>query len=129
MISSGKRKTAVARARVEKGEGRVRINRVPIEIVQPELARAKLLEPLLIADKRAQKLDIHVEVAGGGVMGQTEAARTAIARGILEYTGDEELKEQYLYFDRTLLVNDTRRKEAKKQLGRGARKKRQKSYR
>lgn len=88
-----------------------------------------LMEPLLIADKRAQKLDISVEVRGGGVMGQAEAVRTAIARGILEFTGDDQLKEQYLFFDRTLLVNDTRRKEAKKQLGRGARKKRQKSYR
>lgn len=119
----------MARARVEKGEGRVRINRVPLEIITPELVRAKLMEPLAIADKRATKLDIHVEVKGGGIMGQAEAARTAIARGILEFTGDEELKEQYLFFDRTLLVNDTRRKEAKKEQGRGARKRRQKSYR
>jgi small subunit ribosomal protein S9 len=129
VIASGKRKTAVARARVEKGEGRIRINRVPLEIYSPELARAKLLEPVLIAEKRAQKLDITVDVRGGGIMGQAEAARTAIARGILEFTGDDALREQYVFFDRTLLVNDTRRKEAKKQLGRGARKKRQKSYR
>ena len=129
IISSGKRKTAVARATVQKGEGRIRINRVPIEIFEPELVRLKLQEPLVIADKRWQKLDIDVRVRGGGIMGQAEAARTAIARGIVDFTGDDELKEQYLFFDRTLLVNDTRRKEAKKQLGRGARKKRQKSYR
>lgn len=129
IITSAKRKTAIARAIVQKGEGRVRINRLPIELVQPELVRLKLQEPLLIAEKRWQKLDIDVKVRGGGVMGQTEAARTAIARGILEFTGDDDLKQQYHYFDRTLLVPDTRFKLPKKQLGRGARKKRQKSYR
>lgn len=129
VITSGKRKTAIARATVQKGEGRIRINRVPIEIMEPELVRLKLLEPLVIAEKRAQKLDIDVKVAGGGIMGQADAARTAIARGIVEFTGDEGLREQYVFFDRTLLVNDTRIKERKKQLGRGARKKRQKSYR
>lgn len=129
MISAGKRKTAIARARVERGEGRVRFNRVPIEILTPELVKLKLMEPLIIAEKRALKLDIAVETWGGGIMGQCEAARTAIARGIVEFTGDEGLREQYVFFDRTLLVNDTRIKERKKQLGRGARKKRQKSYR
>jgi small subunit ribosomal protein S9 len=63
------------------------------------------------------------------VYGQADAVRTAIARAILDYTEDAELKEQYLAYDRTLLVNDTRVKESKKPLGRGARKKRQKSYR
>jgi small subunit ribosomal protein S9 len=129
VVQSGKRKTAVARARAVKGEGRVRINRKPIEIFEPELARLKISEPLLIAEKKANKLDINVTVSGGGIMGQADAVRTAIARAIVEYTGDEDLKQQYLYFDRTLLVNDTRRKESKKPLGRGARKKRQKSYR
>jgi small subunit ribosomal protein S9 len=127
--TSGKRKTAVARAAVMKGNGRVRINRVPIEIYTPELARLKIEEPLFIAGKSAEKLDIKVNVTGGGVMGQADAARTAIARGIIEYTGDDELRQKYLAYDRTLLVNDTRVKESKKPLGRGARKKRQKSYR
>jgi small subunit ribosomal protein S9 len=129
VVQSGKRKTAVARAYVRKGEGRVRINRTPMEIYQPEIVRLKVQEPLLIADKKASKLDIDVSVQGGGVMGQADAVRTAIARGIIDYTGDDELRAQYLAFDRTLLVNDTRRKESKKPLGRGARKKRQKSYR
>src|SRR5687768_11498843 len=129
IVTSGKRKTAIARAVVRKAEGRIRINKVPIEIYTPELAKLKMLEPVVIADKRAAKLDIDVDVKGGGVMGQADAARTAISRGILEFTGDDELKEQYVFFDRTLLVNDTRLKIPKKQLRRGARKKRQKSYR
>ncbi|MCA1811705.1 MAG: 30S ribosomal protein S9 [Halobacteriales archaeon] len=127
--TSGKRKTAVARAAAVKGTGKVRVNHVPIEIVEPKLARLKMEEPLLVAGKKAEKLDITVSVAGGGVYGQADAVRTAIARAILDYTEDAELKEQYLAYDRTLLVNDTRVKESKKPLGRGARKKRQKSYR
>jgi small subunit ribosomal protein S9 len=129
VVQSGKRKTAVARAYVRKGDGRVRVNRQPLEILQPELARQKIMEPLLLAEKKATKLDIEVSVEGGGVMGRADAVRTAIARGIVDYTGDEDLKGIYLHYDRTLLVNDTRRKESKKPLGRGARKKRQKSYR
>lgn len=129
IISAGKRKTAVARATVQKGEGRIRVNRLPLELVEPELVRLKIQEPLTIAEKKWQKLDIDVKVEGGGVMGQAEAVRTAIARGIVEFTNDDDLKEQYLYFDRTLLVPDVRRKLPKQQLGRGARKKRQKSYR
>ncbi len=129
VVQSGKRKTAVARANVRKGDGRVRINRQPLEIYEPELARLKIQEALWIADKKAAKLDIDVNVQGGGYMGQADAVRTAIARGIVDYTGDDDLRAMYLAFDRTLLVNDTRRKESKKPLGRGARKKRQKSYR
>lgn len=127
--TSGKRKTAVARATVVKGTGKVRINRTPLEIFEPRLARLKIEEPIFIAGKKAEKLDIAVTVAGGGVYGQADAVRTAIARGIVDYTEDGELKEQFLAYDRTLLVNDIRAKESKKPLGRGARKKRQKSYR
>jgi small subunit ribosomal protein S9 len=127
--TSGKRKTATARAAVMKGTGKVRVNKVPLEIVEPRLARLKMEEPLFIAGKKAGKLDIKVAVEGGGIMGQADAVRTAIARGIIDYTNDEELKEMYLAYDRTLLVNDTRTKESKKPLGRGARAKRQKSYR
>ena len=126
---SGKRKTAVARATARKGEGRIRINNTPLEIYTPELSRLKIQEALHFAGEHATSVDIDVDVHGGGVMGQAEAARTAIARAIYEYTGDEDLKSMFLMYDRTLLVNDTRRKEAKHQLGRGARKKKQKSYR
>jgi small subunit ribosomal protein S9 len=127
--TSGKRKTATARAAVMKGNGKVRINRTPLEIYEPQLARLKIFEPLTIAGKKADKLDIKVNVQGGGIMGQADAIRTAIARGIIDYTNDEELKTKFLAYDRTLLVNDTRTKESKKPLGRGARAKRQKSYR
>tara|TARA_B100001113_G_scaffold269633_1_gene224376 strand:- start:24 stop:458 length:435 start_codon:yes stop_codon:yes gene_type:complete len=134
--TSGKRKTAVARATVKAGKGRVRVNSEPIEILQPALSRRKAMEPLIIADamKRLAKVDINILTHGGGVMGQTDAIRTALARGLVHYNGgaeglDEELRDEYLRFDRSLLVNDPRRKEPKHQLGRGARRKKQKSYR
>ena len=134
--TSGKRKTAVARATVKVGKGRVRVNSEPIEILQPALSRRKAMEPLIIADAmdRLSKVDINILTHGGGVMGQTDAIRTAIARGLVHYNGgaeglDEVLRDEYLRFDRSLLVNDPRRKEPKHQLGRGARRKKQKSYR
>lgn len=128
--TSGKRKMAVARANVRKGEGRVRINNIPIEIVTPELARLKMQEPLVMVGPEASaRVDIEVRVQGGGVMGQADAVRTAIARGMIEFLEDKELKDRLLAIDRSLMVNDTRRKEPKHPQGRGARKKWQKSYR
>ena len=127
--SSGKRKTAIARATIKDGKGRVRINSVPLEILEPELARLKMMEPLELAGDRTVKVDIDVNVNGGGVMGQATATRTAIARGLVDYFEDEELRAKFRAFDRSLLVNDPRRSEPKHPLGRGARKKRQKSYR
>ena len=127
--TSGKRKTAIARATVQKGTGLVRINKVPVELFEPEIARWKILEPLMIAKSHMDGLDITVSVQGGGFMSQASAVRTAIAKGLLEYTGDPSLKIAFLDHDRSLLVSDSRRKEPKKPLGRGARRKRQKSYR
>ncbi len=129
VVTSGKRKTAIAKAVVRPGVGRVRINKIPVEILQPEMARMKIMEPLIIAKDLAKQVDIDVTVRGGGFMGQAEAARTAIARGLVEFSGDEELRKAFLEYDRTLLVNDVRRKLPKIQGGRGARKRRQTSYR
>ncbi len=127
--TSGKRKTAVARATVQKGKGLIRINKKPVELYEPEIARWKILEPIKIAEKHIDKVNIDVNVTGGGFMSQANAVRTAISRGLIEFTADPNLKLAFLDHDRSLLVNDSRRKESKKPLGRGARKKRQKSYR
>ena len=127
--TSGKRKTAIARATFKSGKGRIRLNNKPIEFYQPELARLKIQEPLELTGKKINRIDINVNVNGGGVMGQAEAARTAIARGLIEWFNDDALQKLFQNYDRALLVNDTRRKEPKHPMGRGARKKRQKSYR
>lgn len=127
--TSGKRKTAVARATTQKGKGLIRINKKPVEIYDPEIARWKILEPIKLAEDHISKVNINVDVKGGGFMSQANAVRTAIAKGLVEYTADPNLKLAFLNHDRSLLVSDSRRKESKKPLGRGARKKRQKSYR
>lgn len=128
--TSGKRKTAVARAVVKEGTGKVTINKTPIEIYSPELARLKIEEPIGIAGSRAKEVDISVNVNGGGVMGQAAAIRTAIARGLVDFFKDDEsLEAAYRAYDRTLIINDDRRKLPKKPSGHGARAKKQKSYR
>ncbi|NVO66497.1 30S ribosomal protein S9 [Methanofollis tationis] len=127
--TSGKRKTAIARATLKEGKGRIRINSVPLEVYGTELARMKVSEPLLLVPGSVDGVDIAIEVNGGGYMGQAEAVRTALARGILKWHNDPRVKDVFITYDRTLLVNDSRQKEAKKPHGRGARKKFQKSYR
>ena len=129
VVASGKRKSAVARASVRKGQGLVRINSVPVEIYQPDLARVVIMEPLTLAGDKSTKVDIEVNVMGGGVMGQANASRTAIAKGLVQFLEDEELERLYAKYDRSLLVSDPRRKLPKNPMGRGARKKHQKSYR
>ena len=127
--TSGKRKTAIARGKIRAGKGRVRINKSPVELYDPELARLKIQEPLTLAGDLLNDVDIDVRVAGGGVMGQAEAARMVIAKGLVQWTSDMELKEKYNQYDRTMLVGDPRRSEPKKYGGPGARARKQKSYR
>lgn len=127
--TSGKRKTAVARAVVREGTGKVTINKVPLGIYSPELAKLKIEEPLGLVPEMVSKVDIAVIVNGGGIMGQAAAARTAIARGLVDFYKDEELEAVFRAYDRTLIINDDRRKLPKNPLGHGARAKKQKSYR
>jgi small subunit ribosomal protein S9 len=128
--TSGKKKTAIARATVRQGQGRVRLDGKPVELVEPELARLKMLEPFRIApDELRESVDVDITVQGGGFSGQADAARTAIARGLVEHTNDAELRDAFMTFDRSLLVNDVRQSESKKWGGPGARARYQKSYR
>ncbi|RZN47398.1 30S ribosomal protein S9 [archaeon] len=129
--SSGKRKRAVARAVVTEGKGRVRVNRKPLVLVEPEMAKLKMMEPIYIAGDIASSYDINIKVYGGGIMGQADACRMAIAQGLVEISGDMELKDRYMEYDRSMLKGDTRRTEQHKpnKSSQGARAKRQKSYR
>ncbi len=117
--TSGKKKTAVARATVREGEGRVRINSQPVELVEPEMSRLKMLEPFrIVGEDLRGEMDIDVRVEGGGISGQADAVRTAIARGIVQHSNDAELRDAFMEFDRSLLVNDVRQSEPKKWGGR-----------
>ena len=127
--TSGKRKSAIAKATVKTGKGRVRINNVPIEIFSNNVVRTKIMEPLILSGDLWKKLDMEISVSGGGYMGQAEAVRTAIARALTEFSKKSELRRKFLDYDRTMLAGDPRRKEPKKFGGKGARRRRQKSYR
>lgn len=130
LLTSGKRKTAIARATIRHGKGRIRVNNVPIEIFEPKIARRKIMEPLLQAgDEIWKQLDIEVKVSGGGFMGQAEAIRMAIARSLLKWTKSARLRTTLTDYDRTMIAGDPRRKEPKKFGGPSARTRDQKSYR
>ena len=128
--TSGKRKTAIARATLKPGNGLIRINSVPIDFIEPKMSRLKLREPLILAGDVASKVDIDVDVAGGGITSQAEASRLAITKALVNFTKSDKLKEIFLNYDRNLLVADVRRKEPAKPNRHGqARSKVQKSYR
>jgi small subunit ribosomal protein S9 len=130
LVVSGKRKTALARAVVKPGVGRIRVNMTPVEIFEPEIAREKIMEPLLQAGEDVWKqLDMDVKTSGGGYMGQAEAARMAVANSLLKWTKSSHLRTVFTEYDRTMIAGDSRRKEPKKFGGPGARAKEQKSYR
>ena len=130
LLVSGKRKTATARAILKTGKGRIRINNVALEIYEPKIVRDKMMEPLLLAgDENWKQLDINIKLQGGGFMGQAEAARIALARGLWRWSKKTHLKTMFTAYDRTMLAGDPRRKETKKFGGPGARARDQKSYR
>jgi small subunit ribosomal protein S9 len=130
IVVSGKRKTATARAVVKQGAGRVRINLTPVEIYEPDIAREKIMEPLLQAGGDVWKqVDLDVHTRGGGFMGQAEAARMVVANALLKWTKSSHLRNVFSEYDRTMIVGDSRAKETKKFGGAGARAKEQKSYR
>ncbi len=129
----GKRKKAVARAYFREGKGVVRINKKSLNTILPDLLRMKISEPFMIAgEDLTGKIDISVNVSGGGINSQTEAARQAIARGLVEWARNKkELRQKFIKYDRSLLVYDPRRTEPHKfsRSSKGARRKRQLSKR
>jgi small subunit ribosomal protein S9 len=125
---SGKRKTAIARATLRKGKGRVMVNNVPIELYKPEIYSLRIKEPLILSGAISTEVDIKVNVRGGGFSSQSDAVRIAISKALVEYKPT--LKQVFLDYDRAMLVPDVRFKEASKPNSQGqARSKRQKSYR
>jgi small subunit ribosomal protein S9 len=128
IIKTGKRKSAIARAMIKKGTGKISINKMDISSFEPTSARLRLQEPTILAGSLMSKYDIALSITGGGIVGQTSAGRLAIARALIEV--EPKLKESFLDYDRQLLVADIRRKEPSKPNCHGqARSKRQTSYR
>lgn len=128
--TSGKRKCAIARATVREGTGVIRINGIPVEKLQPELAKMKIQELLIIADdEKLATINIDVDVQGGGQLGQIDAARIALSRAICEHLNKKKIVKAIKTYDRSMLSGDSRQVERKYWGGRKARKRFQKSYR
>ena len=137
------RKTAHAHAFITKGVGKVRINNVPVEMIQQEISREVILAPLEITGELRNKVDLSVKVRGGGYMGQSYASAVAISRALTGWTKTrkepkdhpftrsvrEDLKKKISDYDKHLLSGDDRQKEPKKFGGPSARRRKQKSYR
>ena len=138
------RKRSSAHVYITKGVGKIRINNVPVEMINPETAREVILAPLeVIGDEFRDKVDISVRVKGGGFMGQAYSSATAISRALIGWTKTkkepkdhpfnkstrQQLREKIGDYDKYLISGDARRKEPKKFGGSGARRRKQKSYR
>jgi small subunit ribosomal protein S9 len=130
IVISGKRKSAIAKAKIISGKGIITINSKNYNTLDL-FDKLRIEEPLEIAKHILGELDFDVEVRvrGGGAKGQIEACRVALSKAILEFSKNERLKEAFLEYDRHLLVADVRRKEAYKPGDSKARAKRQTSYR
>lgn len=111
-ISSGKRKKSVARATIKSGTGKIRINSILLDLIQPRYKQMRIKEALMLAGDAASQVDINVRVNGGGVWGQADAVRTAIANALARK--NKALREIYLAYDRSLLISDARRTEPHK---------------
>lgn len=131
LIVTGRRKTAVAQAMIKEGAGRITINDTPLEHFTTELMRMKIEEATKLAGELATAVDISVKVNGGGFAAQTAATRQAIARGLVEWNKSPALRNLYISYDRSLLVNDPRQTEPHKfsRSSKGARRKKQLSRR
>jgi len=124
---SGKRKRAIARVTLKPGKGVVKINKLSLDYYTPEVARLRILEPLFLSGDAAKKVNINVNVAGGGWSAQTDAARVGIGKAMVHF--QPSLKKTFLEYDRMLLINDVRRNEPHKPNDSKPRRARQKSYR
>mgnify|MGYP001457983030 CR=1 FL=1 len=130
IVTSGKRKTSVARAVITDGNGEIKINNKNYKTRQI-FDVLKIEEPLRIAENVLGKknFNVTISVKGGGEKGQIEAARLALAKAIVKFSNSKKVADAFLSYDRNLLVADVRRKEMYKPGDSKARKKRQSSKR
>uniref|UniRef100_A0A6Q2WV91 Small ribosomal subunit protein uS9 n=1 Tax=Esox lucius TaxID=8010 RepID=A0A6Q2WV91_ESOLU len=125
----GRKKTATAVAHCKRGNGLIKVNGRPLEMIEPATLQYKLLEPVLLLGKeRFAGVDIRVRVKGGGHVAQIYGNIVSFPPDVDE-ASKKEIKDILIQYDRTLLVADPRRCESKKFGGPGARARYQKSYR
>jgi len=117
-LGTGRRKTAIARVRLATGSGKITVNGRPVENYFPlDTLRATVTQPLTLTGT-ADKLDVRVNVTGGGPNGQAGATRHGISRALLKF--DAALRPQLK--KEGFLTRDPRERERKKYGQPGARK-------
>ena len=132
ILTVGKRKNAIARAKIKAGTGKIMINGAPLNLWGSDFLRMRIQEPLIIASDVVNSVNIDVNTRGGGLPGQAEAVRMAIAQALAEFFKEEKLRQKFLQYDRNLLVYDPRRNEPHHAGGaskRGSRRHKQRSKR
>ena len=122
----GRRKSATARARLYKGKGTITINEKPAAdyLADNKSLLAEITDPLALVGKQ-KDYDVTIRVQGGGVAGQVDAIKLAIAKALT--TAHSDLRSTLKKAD--LLKRDSREKERKKYGLRSARKREQFSKR
>jgi small subunit ribosomal protein S9 len=132
---TGRRKTAVARVRICEGSGKIQINRRELEdFFSEDKDRAAVTGPLELTDLR-NRIDVFVNVNGGGITGQAGAASQGIARALKVMFGQTQPEGAEAgeaaaagggfakkLRDSGYLTRDSRMKERKKYGKKGARK-------
>jgi len=113
VLTTGKRKRAVARARFEPGKGIIKVNMIPLNLIKNEMIRMKMEEPLMLLGDEWKNFNVNVNVSGGGITGQADAARQAIAKGFVKLLGSEK-KKKMMEYDKFMLISDSRRTEPHK---------------
>jgi small subunit ribosomal protein S9 len=89
---TGRRKSSTARVYLKTGTGRITVNKRPLdEFFGRETGRMIVRQPLELV-QMTDKLDITVQVSGGGITGQAGAIRHGIARALMEF--DSTLRQQ-----------------------------------
>lgn len=116
-LGTGRRKSSVARVRVRAGEGKVLINKRPLEEYFLRIQDQRTVLETLEAAGKNKDVDVLIRVAGGGTTGQAGACRMGLARALVGY--DSELFPALR--DGGFLTRDSRMKERKKYGLHGAR--------
>jgi len=106
----GRRKTAVARAYLKSGEGKIQVNNKPYEVYFGRETLRMIVRQPLVALNALEKFDVKINVAGGGPSGQAGAVRHAIARALIKH--DPECRPELK--SRGYLTRDAREVERKK---------------
>ena len=117
-LGTGRRKTAIARVRIASGSGKITVNGRPLENYFPlDTQRSAVTQPLTIT-ATSDKLDVRVNVTGGGPNGPAGATRHGISRALLKFDANlrPALKAE------GFLTRDPRARERKKYGQPGARK-------